>query len=251
MTDRKLKQCLVLFLGVGVLLSTVTARADFLGVYVGAGYWNQGVGGDAIADVSLKDELRISDTSGLQAYVRFEHPIPLVPNIRVARSEISDSSVGLLTNPVTFNGVPFVSGQTVTSSIDMSHTDVTLYYEIVDIGIDLDVGLTGRIMDGELGMGGVIEQTNTILPLIYLAGKAGLPFSGLYLAGDVNGLGIGDAKIADYSLKLGWETDSFILPEVGVELGYRRFVIDAAGSDIDFVVDMDVDGFFLNLTGHF
>ncbi len=234
-----------------LMLASASARADFLGVYVGAGYWNQGMSGDAIGDVSIQDELRFSDSSGLQAYVRFEHPVPLLPNVRVARSEIEDSSVGLLTGPVSFQGVTFTSGQTVNTSIDMTHTDVTLYYELVDIGIDLDVGITGRIMDGQLAMGGAIEQTNTVLPLVYVAGKVGLPFSGLYVAGDVNGLGFGNAKIADFAVKLGWETDSFFLPEFGVELGYRRFVIDASASDIDFVVDMDVDGLFLNLTGHF
>ena len=55
----------------------------------------------------------------------------------------------------------------------------------------------------------------------------------------------------DYAVKVGWEIENFILPEFGVEAGFRRFAIDAGDDDLDFVIDMDVEGVFFNITGHF
>ena len=34
-------------------------------------------------------------------------------------------------------------------------------------------------------------------------------------------------------------------------LCFRRFAIDADGDDLDFVIDMDVEGVFFNIIGHF
>jgi len=238
-------------LALSLVFAASSSRADFLGVYVGLGYWNQDFAGDAISNISIEDEFGLGDNSGLQGYFRFEHPLPMLPNVRLARSEVKDSSVGLLTNDFDFGGDAFVPGQSVSTEVDMTHTDVTLYYELIDIGFDLDVGLTARVLDSQLAIEGVIEEKNTVLPMLYVAGKFGLPLSGLYVAGDINGVGFGGASVMDYAVKVGWETENFILPEFGIEAGFRRFAVDAEGDDLDFIIDMDAEGFFVNLTGHF
>ena len=233
------------------LFGTSAAQADFLGVYVGAGVWGQDFAGSAVSDVSIEDQLGLADNSGVQAYFRFEHPVPMLPNIRIARSDIEDAGVGVLTSPFEFGGDAFVPGQSVTTTVDMTHTDVTLYYELVDLAFDLDLGLTTRVLDSQLTIDGVTEEENAVLPMLYAAGKVGLPFSGFYLAGDINGLGFNGASVMDYAVKVGWEIENFILPEFGVEAGFRRFAIDAGDDDLDFVIDMDVEGVFFNITGHF
>ena len=175
----------------------------------------------------------------------------MLPNIRIARSDIEDAGVGVLTSPFEFGGDAFVPGQSVTTTVDMTHTDVTLYYELVDLAFDLDLGLTARVLDSQLTIDGVTEEENAVLPMLFAAGKVGLPFSGFYLAGDINGLAFDGASVMDYAVKVGWEIENFILPEFGVEAGFRRFAIDADGGDLDFVIDMDVEGVFFNVTGHF
>ncbi|MFT6038757.1 MAG: hypothetical protein ACI9TP_001549, partial [Candidatus Azotimanducaceae bacterium] len=72
-----------------------------------------------------------------------------------------------------------------------------------------------------------------------------------YFGGDINYASYGGNQIADYAVKVGWETENFILPEFGIEAGYRSFSIDADADDLDVNVDTQVDGVFLNLTGHF
>ena len=121
----------------------------------------------------------------------------------------------------------------------------------MDLAFDLDLDLTARVLDSQLTIDGVTEEENAVLPMLYAAGKVGLPFSGFYLAGDINGLGFNGASVMDYAVKVGWEIENFILPEFGVEAGFRRFAIDAGDDDLDFVIDMDVEGVFFNITGHF
>ena len=78
------------------LFGTTAAQADFLGIYVGAGFWGQDFAGSAVSDVSIENQLGLADNSGVQAYFRFEHPVPMLPNIRIARSDIEDAGVGVL-----------------------------------------------------------------------------------------------------------------------------------------------------------
>ena len=52
-------------------------------------------------------------------------------------------------------------------------------------------------------------------------------------------------------IKVGWETENFILPEFGIAIGYRSLSIDGDASDIDLQTDVTIDGAFITLTGHF
>ena len=235
----------------GALLTANAAQADFLGVYVGAGYWNAGFDGDVIADVDLDNELSIDGDSGNSLYVRFEHPIPMLPNIRLARTDIEDSGTGTLSTNFVFNGQTFTPAQTVATSMDLTHTDLTLYYEVIDIGFDLDFGVTARHLDGKVSVGSAEEDVSGVLPMLYAHGKFGLPFTGMYLGAEGNVISYSGNRVLDYALKVGWETENFILPEFGIEAGYRRFGVDGDASDIDVGVDVAVDGVFVNLTGHF
>ena len=237
----------------GAVIVPATAQADFLGLYVGVGQWNSSFEGDVVADVDLGDELAMSGSgdSGNSIYVRLEHPIPVIPNIRLARTDISNSGTGTLSTNFEFNGQTFTPAQTVANSIDLTHTDFTLYYEVVDIGFDLDFGLTARHLDGKVSIGTAEEDVSGVLPMLFVHGKFGLPLTGTYLGVEGNVISFSGNRALDYALKIGWETENFILPEFGIEVGYRRFGIEGEASDIDVGVDVAVDGIFINLTGHF
>ena len=237
--------------GCVLAVSGGTAQADFLGLYVGAGYWNAGFDGDVVADVDLDDELSLDGDAGNSFYVRFEHPTPVLPNIRLARTDIKDSGTGTLSTNFTFIGQTFAPSQTVATDLDLTHTDVTLYYELVDIGFDLDLGVTGRWLDGKVAIGPAEEDVEGLLPMLYAHAKFGLPFTGMYLGAEGNVISYSGNRVLDYALKVGWETENFILPEFGIEAGYRRFGLEGDASDIDVGVDVAVDGVFINLTGHF
>src|SRR5690606_24255951 len=92
---------------------------------------------------------------------------------------------------------------------DLTHTDATFYYELLDNVVSLDAGLTVRYFDGGVQ---IRSQTNSAtldlddpLPLLYLAARVELPL-GFYAGGDVNAFGINDASLLDYRLNAGWES---------------------------------------------
>ncbi|MFT4853588.1 MAG: outer membrane protein [Candidatus Pseudothioglobus sp.] len=236
---------------VGLLLVGTCARADFLGVYTGAGYWNANFSGDVIAGISLEDELNIDRSGSSYIYIAFEHPIPLVPNIKVAHTTLKDSATGTIDQSFTFNGDVFTANQTVTSEVDLTHTDVTLYYELLDIGMDLDVGITGRYFQGGVAVNSSREDISVLIPMFYGRAKFALPLTGAYFGGDINYANYSGNQIADYVIAVGWEAENFILPEVGIEAGYRSFRVDAGADDLDIAIDAQVNGIFVNLTAHF
>jgi len=238
-------------LAITLLVAAVCAKADVVGIYGGVGYWRANFSGDVISNVDVEDELGISGDNSLDLWVGIEHPIPLLPNIRLERTPLKDSGSGTVKRDFDYQGQTFTVNEQVTTDVDLTHTDATFYYEILDTGMDLDVGLTGRWFGGEVQVNDAREDLNILLPMLYVRGKFYLPFSGLYIGAKANGISYKSSRATDFALKLGWETDSFIFPEFGVEGGYRRFNIRADEDDADIDVDVDMDGVFVNLTAHF
>ncbi|MEO2178119.1 MAG: TIGR04219 family outer membrane beta-barrel protein [bacterium] len=240
----KTKILMVAFL----LAVTSAAEADFLGIYGGVGYWDSESSGQIIGQtIDLQDDLNLSNGGGYHLWIAFEHPVPVLPNIKIAHTNIEDSGDGTLTKDFEFQGIMYTVDQDVHTEIDLTHTDLTLYYELIDIAMDLDIGVTARWLDAEVNVQGVSDSVDIVLPALYVSAKVGLPFTGTYFGGDVNYIGYGGDKLLDYTVKVGWETENFILPEFGIELGYRSY-----GAEIDsFDFDIEADGVFLNLTAHF
>lgn len=230
----------------------VAAHADFMGVFAGGGAWRADFSGDAInGSVNIENELGLSDDLSNYFYFAAEHPIPVLPNVRLERTSVADSGTGTLVANFEFAGQTFGADQAVNAEIDLTSTDVTLYYEIIDIGMDIDVGLTARIFSGDVIVDTATESLSGGIPMLYARGKFGLPFSGVYFGADINTIAYKDNQLTDYSLTLGWEIENFILPEFGIEGGYRAWTLDLDEDDFDVGVDMDLDGFFVNLTAHF
>src|SRR5690606_33546216 len=80
-----------------------------------------------------------------------------------------------------FDGVSGV----VDVDLDLTHTDLILYYELLDNIVSLDVGLNVKFFDGQLNIhergGNNSSRTDIddILPLLYVAPSASLPLTGL------------------------------------------------------------------------
>lgn len=233
-----------------LLMVSAAANADFLGVYAGVGYWRQSLSGDVISNVSI-GELGATRSNGNYLYVAFEHPIPFIPNFKLARTSIDETGVGTLNTSFTYQGQTFTSGQAVGSRIDLTNTDLTAYYEIIDTGINLDLGLTGRFVNGEVAVDNASHKLKISLPMVYGHVRVPLPFTHTYADGNVNYASWSGNRVVDYAIAVGWQTRHFILPEFGVELGWRRFSIDVNENDADVKADAVIKGVFLNLTGHF
>ncbi|WP_192954709.1 TIGR04219 family outer membrane beta-barrel protein [Gallaecimonas mangrovi] len=231
------------------------AHADFLGIYAGAGYWKNDMSGDLLGtSTSADNELGLDSADLVQWYVNFEHPIPLIPNVRIAYSDIDQAGSGTLDSGITYDGNTY-SGQ-VDSHLALKMTDVTLYYELWDTGADFDVGVTGRKFDGYMQLsdpGGSNQASSSVndwVPMAYGNLRIDLPFTGLYAQVQGNGIAYSGNHIYDYSALIGYTLDIPGPFDVGVEAGYRRLELKL--SDIgDFNTDLDISGPFVNVTMHF
>lgn len=241
----------VSLIGLALIVLPTPSMADFVGFFAGAGIWNNDFKGDVVAGVDVDDELGISSNTANYIYVALEHPLPFVPNIRVARTSLRDSGMGTISADFMFEGNAFTGSQNVTAELDLTYTDFTLYYEIWDTGFDFDIGLTARKFSGEMQINQVKVRIDEYLPMVYVAGRVGLPFSGLFLGADINAISYSGNTIADYSVKIGWETSSFVFPEFGIEAGYRKFSLNGDEEDVGVNVDVGVGGAFVNLVAHF
>ncbi len=234
-------------------------HADFIGIKVGASVWNQDYDGTVQSgtdSLDLQQGLGLSDDTNNVFFASFEHPVPLIPNIALSRAELSINSTHVVDEGFDFDGVPFPSGSEVTTSADFSHTDLTLYYELLDNWISLDLGLTLRQFDKGIELshrpiadGPIVsssEDFDDIIPLLFVAAKIELPLTGLYVSGDINGMGYDGDSFIDYKVNIGYET-SF---GFGIEAGMRSLELDISNSDTE-KADVTIDGGYASIYYHF
>lgn len=222
---------------------SATSQADVLGGTLGINLWAQQYdarardGGDFIDFDSSFD---VDDESDFQVYFSFEHPIPLLPNILLQHTRSTTEGAGIIGSTL-FDGV--VLEGNVTSDLDLTHTDATLYYEILDNWVNLDVGLTARKFDASVELTAEDGTTasadaDDVLPLIYVRAQFNLPFTGWKLRATGNYVEYDGDSISDLSGAVGWE----VFAGLELELGYRLFDIDY--SDGDELVDAQVEGLY-------
>ena len=232
--------------GVLLLLLSAPGQADVVGFSVGASYWQPELSGDfnstGEGSIDLTDDLGIDDPSPTSLVLVLEHPIPILPNFKYQNNDLESDGRSTLSGNISFEGEIYVAGETVTSTFDLTHDDIILYYEVLDNWVNLDIGLDIKRFDGGVSMVGDTNTTTSsidvdeTIPLLYLAARFDLPLSGLYLGLDVAGIGIDDSSAQDISLKLGYLSGIGL----GIEGGVRTFSIeldDADGLDSDIEYD--------------
>jgi len=241
----------ILTAGLLCLCLPVSAQADVLGIKIGANAWQQNFSGHAksgsAADrIEIDDDLGFDDDYGPQGYISFEHAIPFIPNILVQRTVIDADADGDL-NGKSFDGVTFPGS--VKSTIDLTHTDGTLYYEILENWVSLDLGLTARYFEKGFEIKDSTQSASLdidmVIPMVYAAVKFDLPLTGLYVGADGNGTQYKDDRILDVKAMIGWESSVGL----GIEAGYRYFDIQYEDSREE--ADLTIEGPFAGLFFHF
>jgi outer membrane protein len=156
---------------------------------------------------------------------------------------LDESANGTYTG--TFDGVTYTGN--VATDLDLTHTDLILYYEILDNYVSVDVGLDVKKFDGKLEIRDPANASNTssntiddTLPMLYLAAEVELPLTGLSVGAEVSAIKYSGDSLQDAKVKL---RQGFGL--AFVELGYRQISIDIEDvSDVD--VDVDLSGAYLS-----
>ena len=137
--------------------------------------------------------------------------------------------------------------------MDLDHTDITLYWQVLDNVVEFDLGLTARSFDGEIEIVEVgnpsnrgFETIDETIPMLYAKLAFGLPLSGLSIGVEGNFIGVGDNKLTDYSAKISYQSDYVI----GIEGGVRSQTLEL--DDVDGVFsDFTFEGPFVAAFVHF
>jgi outer membrane protein len=195
-----------------LLLATAgfTAQADVL------------LGGDVEMNAWQQDYTRDGSGNGDEMTYTFEasleHPIPLVPNFKIAQSEVD------------------------ANTIEYTKQDYTLYYEILDndlVSFDVGAGVTS-LQDGKLDA----LTFEGYIPHLYAAAELGIPATPLFLFAKGTGVSYSDNQMMDlsagvqYSIGLG-------LVDIELQAGYRTQSFDLDGfDDLATDIDLEADGIF-------
>lgn len=247
-----------LFLATTILATSSIASADVIGVYAGAQKWNYDIDGyvsTGSENIDFNDDLGYDDSDDNSYFVALEHPIPVLPNIKIQQNNIEATGLGEASQTYTFGSTTFPAGTPTASSFDFSHTDYTLYYEILDNWVNLDLGLTGKQFDGHVDVavqatiGDLLYERvdfKGTVPMIYGKAQFDLPLTGFNVGSTMNIGQTTDDKINDYTLYFGYEGETGF----GFEVGYRNFTVEFDQFD-DLSSDFTLDGYYASLNFHF
>ena len=229
-----------------LLMACGCSQADtILGVYAGVSHWQH----DLSDELDTVLEQTGSSETGNVFYFALEHPVPFLPNLKLQRNDIKGNIRG------DFDITDFVGvinqDEIIAARADLSHTDLMLYYEVLDNWLNLDVGLAFKQFDGRSVFRAGDTSVGTfdlddLVPMLYGKGQVDLPFTGFSVYGTVEALSLGDDEITDIELGLNYESKIGL----GGALGYRSLNTDWRRSN-GLRADYQLDGFFVGLNVHF
>ncbi|GMQ87797.1 MAG: TIGR04219 family outer membrane beta-barrel protein [Gammaproteobacteria bacterium] len=240
------------------LLLPVAAGADILGVTVGANYWNYDISGtaryqtkDSSNDIDVNKDLGYDDGNLGYYYIELEHPVPLLPNIRVSKTNVDEDANGTLSKTVIYGGTTFQANENVSSEVQLDQTDITLYYSPLDTVVNLDFGLNAKYIDSKARITGAISGTQTAdvsgwVPMAYVGVGIDLPLTGLAVSADGSFVKYQSSSFYDYTLRVTYTSPWY----VGADVGYRKIKLDLDDFDDSFA-NIEFDGPYAGLYLHF
>jgi outer membrane protein len=245
--------CKSLLLVVGLGLSGAAFAETLFGIYAGAGRWQQDSSGDITANgtpVDVGDDLDLGSSNDNVLWVAFEHPVPVIPNVRIQQSAADLTGSSVLSRNVVFNGVSFVAQGAVESQVDFKVQDAILYYNLLDGVFNLDAGLAVRRLEGHAQISSVGQfaevDFNGTLPMVYARAEWELPF-GFWVGGGGEYIKFRRDSFIDVDAVLGWKSEWGFGVEGGMR--YIKLKVDDLG-DVD-QGSLTVDGPYAALNYRF
>ena len=231
-------------------LTIGTAEADFVGLNIGV-HTNQSAhtfNRNSASSIDLVDDLNVNNPAQTSMVLILEHPISVLPNIRYQGYNLYSSESSGVNLEAKNNGNAAIAGKTTTTSFDLNHEDIVLYYQLLNNWVDLDMGVDLKRFDGQVSQAGTtgssIDVDETI-PLLYLSARVALPVNGLYVGANINAnvvdLGLSQSTAQDSTIMLGYESGTGL----GIEGGIKSFSVELNDSD-NLNTNFEYDGLFFN-----
>ena len=236
-----MKQILALL----TIASSLT-MADFIGGEIDLGYYTHAPSGTAqngSDEVNIENDLKWKEESDVFFKAYFEHPIPLIPNIRLGYTGFTHEGSGTASKSL-FSWGEIDLSDDVYTKLDLNIYDVSLYYELLDNWLSFDVGVNIKYLNGSIDVDSTTKhEHNSIdlpIPMLYAKGRVDIPATDLSFQAEGDYISYGNNSI--YDLELGARYT--IALGFGVEAGYKSFKIK-----IDNVNDISMDADFSGLYG--
>jgi outer membrane protein len=237
-----------------VSLLTINANADFLGAEVGYALWTPAITGtiqNGSDSVDMEKDLGFGENennSFIWAYL--DHPLPLIPNIKIQQTNYTDKSKGTLSKNLIYANKAFAISEKITSEFTLNQTDMILYWRLLDNWVNLDVGLEVKSIEGNIKIDTttkhVDEDFSITLPLAYAKARFDLPFSGFSVEADIATVSYSGNSFTDTKAAVVYETAIGL----GAIAGYRNETLkldDIDNNDVDIVIS----GMFAGVFYHF
>lgn len=196
--------------------SALASASTLAGFGIEADYYMPEATGDfRYTESGITSNTHVNNDSDSQYQVGLyvEHPVPVLPNLRAD-----------FTPDTTFSGSDGLGG---TNTLKLSQMDATLYYEILDNVVDLDIGLTGKIINGEVA--GTINQSfDVVIPMGYIAAAVSIPTLPIRFDADIKYVAYSGNSISDMRIKAAWE----VFAGLEAVAGYRYESLELDENDI-------------------
>lgn len=183
------------------LISASASAATILGFGAEADFYTPSVSGD-FDYKSTQTQFSSDDESSYQVGLFVEHPLPLIPNIRID-----------FTPETTFSGLDGIGG---TNKVSFEQTDITPYYEVLDNVIDIDLGVSFKMIDAQID-GAIDDSFSEVIPMGYLGMALTPPLSPLSVEGSVKYIGYDGDSLTDARIKVLWK----MAVGLSAQAGYR------------------------------
>lgn len=237
---------LMLAIGGSLILVAPLSQADIVGLGASVSYWDSDLSGQAANNgdvVDVENDLNLDSDSNANASLYLEHPVPLLPNVRLNYTVIEQSGRGEL-GTSGFVGIP--GSVEVQSDFDLDQLDLTLYYEVLDNWVNLDLGITARDLSGELivqEIGGGLAANETtvdaVIPMGYLSARFDLPLTGVSVGAEGNFISFDGDSVHDFNAYGQYE-----ISLIQLRAGYRQMAIDY--EDGNDRLDVEIGGPFVS-----
>lgn len=246
-------------LAASLLLGCSTSvYADAIGVYLGANIWDQQAKG-VFGGKSDQLDFNLADQQEMNYSLAVEHPLPFIPNAKIASTSLKTDGAITLNAPFEYDGQTFDSSSQATANFDVSFVDYTLYYELFDNDLlSFDFGITGRDFDGKVAVQGQVNgsaasgsiSTSEIVPMLYARTNIGLPFTGFNFFAEGNFLSITDHTLYDYQAGISYELVDNLAIDINLTLGYRSLKLELDDLS-NLYSDIEFSGYFAGAVIHF
>lgn len=249
----------VIAASVATMLSASVHADTLLGLYVGGSVWDTETTG-SFGEGQNNATFDFEDEKNSYFFAALEHPIPLIPNIKIASSELETAGTAVLTTDFEFGDAVFNNGDSVTTDFDISYIDYSLYYEIFDNDLfSFDAGVTLRDFDGDirvavdvssLGSTDGTLDVSSIVPMLYVSTIVGIPTTDFNLFAEGNFLSFDDHTLYDYQAGISYALLDNIAVDFDVTFGYRAVKLELEDLD-DLYTDIEFKGLFAGAVVHF